>query len=100
MMTKSKYFFQLSKYEGFGLAALEALASGNIIIHSNAGGLKYVVGDNGLIFNKEVTKESIDELYEKLISFDYKKVIESKTRIYNDYSFHKRMNEFNAIFKS
>lgn len=34
LLKQSKYYFQLSLYEGFGLAALEALCANNIIIHS------------------------------------------------------------------
>lgn len=33
-LKRSKYYFQLSLYEGFGLAALEALCASNILIHS------------------------------------------------------------------
>ena len=39
LLKQSKYYFQLSLYEGFGLAALEALCANNIIIHSGKGGL-------------------------------------------------------------
>ena len=39
LLKRSKYYFQLSLYEGFGLAALEALCADNILIHSGKGGL-------------------------------------------------------------
>lgn len=38
-LKKSKIYCQLSEYEGFGIAVLEALASGNIVVHSGKGGL-------------------------------------------------------------
>ncbi len=44
----SKYYFQLSEYEGFGIAAIEALIAGNVVIHSGKGGLKDAVGDIGI----------------------------------------------------
>ena len=39
LLKNNRYYFQLSTYEGFGIAALEALAAGNIVIHSGKGGL-------------------------------------------------------------
>lgn len=44
----SKFYFQLSEYEGFGIAAIEALAAGNIVIHSGKGGLKDALGPYGV----------------------------------------------------
>ena len=44
-------YTQLSKYEGFGIAAIEALSAGAIVIHSNAGGLKEAVGNHGLVWS-------------------------------------------------
>ncbi|WP_119328668.1 glycosyltransferase family 4 protein [Cysteiniphilum halobium] len=43
------FYWQVSEYEGFGVAALEALASGSTVIHSNRGGLSDVVGKHGCI---------------------------------------------------
>ena len=44
-------YTQLSKYEGFGIAAIEALAAGCVVIHSNAGGLREAVADHGLVWS-------------------------------------------------
>jgi glycosyltransferase involved in cell wall biosynthesis len=49
ILHNSLIYSQLSKYEGFGIAAVEALAAGNIVIHSNEGGLEFGVGTNGVI---------------------------------------------------
>jgi len=51
LLKNSKYYFQLSKYEGFGIAALEALCAGSIVIHSGKGGLKDIIGGYGIIFD-------------------------------------------------
>jgi glycosyltransferase involved in cell wall biosynthesis len=44
----STIYMQLSVYEGFGIAAIEALAAGNIVFHSGKGGLKDGVSNFGI----------------------------------------------------
>src|SRR5699024_196 len=51
LLKQSKYYFQLSLYEGFGLAALEALCANNIIIHSGKGGLANPIYKEQLLFD-------------------------------------------------
>ena len=46
-LKRSRFYFQLSLYEGFGVAAVEGLATGNVVVHSGKGGLKDSVGNNG-----------------------------------------------------
>ena len=71
-LMRSKYYFQLSSYEGFGVASIEALAAGNIVIHSNKGGLKDAIGEHGIIIdnlehyeNIAKTVHEIDKEYSK-----------------------------------
>lgn len=47
-LKSSKIYLQLSIYEGFGIAAIEALAAGNIVFHSGKGGLKDGVANFGI----------------------------------------------------
>lgn len=54
LLQNHKYYVQLSHYEGFGIGALEALAQGAIVIHSNVGGLRDTVGDYGMIYDEHV----------------------------------------------
>jgi glycosyltransferase involved in cell wall biosynthesis len=49
ILNDSKYYFQLSLYEGFGISAIEALASGNIVFHSGKGGLAKSISNNGVL---------------------------------------------------
>jgi glycosyltransferase involved in cell wall biosynthesis len=49
ILSKTKYYIQLSKFEGFGMAAIEAMASGCIVIHSGRGGLSETVGNTGVL---------------------------------------------------
>ncbi len=75
MLKESKYYFQLSKYEGFGVAAIEALASRNIVIHSAMGGLKYSIRNYGITFDiSNSLVPECEKLYSNLLSFDNQKI--------------------------
>ena len=58
-------YAQLSKYEGFGIAAIEALAASCIVIHSNAGGLREAVGNHGLVWS-DGEPSCLDEMFQLL----------------------------------
>ena len=51
-----------SLYEGFGLPALEAMASGTPVIASNATGLAEVVGDAGLTVDPTSVEQLADAM--------------------------------------
>jgi glycosyltransferase involved in cell wall biosynthesis len=70
ILSRSKYYFQLSMYEGFGLAALEALYFKNIVIHSNKGGLSDFMKDFGIIYDEK--NDTVNSLYEKIKDRDEK----------------------------
>lgn len=65
-----------SHFEGFGLAAVEGMASGKPVIASNVPGLSEVVGDSGLLFTLHDELELV-ELIEKLQDVDYYKKVKS-----------------------
>lgn len=97
-LKKSKYYFQLSQYEGFGVAALEAIASRCIVINSGRGGLADVIGNDGV--QVDITKfdgniESLDKsVYDKLLSFsdnDFKNIEE---RILKSFDWPVRVENF------
>lgn len=49
LLQASRFYVQLSEYEGFGIGALEALAMGCRVVHSNVGGLRDSVAEYGLV---------------------------------------------------
>lgn len=49
ILRASRYYVQLSEYEGFGIGALEALALGCEVVHSDVGGLRDSVAGYGVI---------------------------------------------------
>lgn len=65
LLQESMFYFQLSSYEGFGIAAAEALAAGNILIHSGRGGLSDAAGGFGYIFDINDENSIADFLIEQ-----------------------------------
>jgi glycosyltransferase involved in cell wall biosynthesis len=97
VLSKSKYYFQLSEYEGFGLAALEALYFKNIVIHSNKGGLRDFMRDFGIVYD-ESCKE-IELLIEKINDFNFSNIDEAETCINTFFSYNTRKNNIAKIIK-
>ena len=66
-------YIQLSEHEGFGVAAAEAFFSGMIVVHSNKGGLRDVIGENGLIVDLAVIDNSdivaVRDFYEQFLNY-------------------------------
>lgn len=52
LLGQSRFYVQLSEYEGFGIGALEALAQGCQVIHTGAGGLADTIGDYGIVLQR------------------------------------------------
>ena len=100
-LKKSKYYFQLSTFEGFGIAALEALASKNIVIHSAKGGLKESMKNYGLILDiNESIVEQMDNFYDQLSNFNIDKLSAAYDDIYSCYSNISRQKYFEGILKN
>jgi glycosyltransferase involved in cell wall biosynthesis len=53
LLKVSDVYVQPSRWESFGLAALEAMASGRAVIASDVPGLAQIVGDAGLLFTAD-----------------------------------------------
>src|SRR5207253_112178 len=50
LMTRADLYVQPSRWEGFGIAAVEAMASGLPVVCSDVAGLREVVGPAGVAF--------------------------------------------------
>lgn len=105
ILKKSKYFFQLSRTEGFGLAALEAMASHCIPIHSGKGGLKDVLSTDGVLIDIEkfnYSLESIEsDLYDRLINIHNDDIMKYYERISSQFDTKIREDNFRrTILKS
>ncbi len=94
LLSKSKYYLQLSRYEGFGLAVLEAIASDCLIVHSNRGGLSETISDRGLIID---INDSSKVIANSIVTFEFDKSFTDKAKefIFSEYSFDKRLSVFN-----
>lgn len=98
-LKRSKFYFQLSKYEGFGLAPIEAMAAGNIIIHSGNGGLKYTIGNIGFKFDIDKSNSELAvKLNEIIIDENFEKIVECGIEhIESKYSYDIRRNKIDEI---
>ena len=104
IMAVSDVFLLPSDYESFGLAALEAMAAGMIVISSNAGGLPEImiegktgymanVGDVAamstkaiqVLQNEQLLSEMKRTAYEQAQRFDIKNIVPLYEKLYSRY---------------
>ena len=98
-LKESKYYLQPSLFEGFGIAALEAWAAGNILIHSNKGGLKNpAYSTRSIIFSLDEPFEiSIKNLISDIQTFKYNTEL-SQTQL-EYYDNKRRLQDIKKILK-
>jgi glycosyltransferase involved in cell wall biosynthesis len=100
VLKKNKYYFQLSTFEGFGIAAIEALAAKNIVIHSGNGGLNETIRDFGVMINIETNfDEYIENVLHLLVNYNYDLMFKSTQHITDNYSNRTRQNDFKIIIR-
>lgn len=98
-LLKDNYIYcQLSHYEGFGIAALEALATGNIVINSGKGGLKDSINKFGILVDiqKELSSQ-VDRIHNEIITIspDFLKLGEQY--VVENFSIDRRKKDFSKI---
>lgn len=99
-LKKSKFYFQLSSYEGFGVAALEALCAQNVFIHSGRGGLSNpIYSDCILIDIEKPFDEMFADLCEALQRYDYRKLSSLQSKVHELYDNDRRKKDFINIIK-
>ncbi|CAC9976408.1 MULTISPECIES: glycosyltransferase [Flavobacterium] len=89
-----------SEWEGFGLAIVEGMASGKPVIASNIDGIKEIVKDHGLLFEKGNEKE-LEILVRKLLEDNdfYQKNARQCLLRSNDFSINKMIDQYIEIYK-
>lgn len=94
----SKHYFQLSKFEGFGVAALEALCAKNIVIHSGKGGLSNPIYNCGVLVDIDQSIDNmIEELKNKLMAFDDTCLERAYENVCRQYDNERRKEDFEMI---
>lgn len=91
----AKLFIYPSKYEGFGLPVLEAMANNTLVACSNTSSLPEVVGDAAVMFNPnsiEDIRNSIKQVY-SLTMDEYSKFIEKGNIQISKFSWDKCASE-------
>lgn len=101
ILQKSKYYFQLSKFEGFGIAAIEGLAAANIVVHTGKGGLKDTISKFGIQVNINDSPESVASKInlETKVKESKDNVNNSIAHLKNNFSFDMRKREIGKILK-
>lgn len=95
------YYFQLSHYEGFGIAALEALIAGCIIIHSGKGGLSNSIYKDHILVDINTNIENQAQLAcEKISSIDMTLIQKNAKECLIYYDNMRRLKDFEAIIKN
>lgn len=102
-LKESKYYFQLSLYEGFGISAIEALAAGNIVFHSGRGGLADAIDSFGILiediddFNNIALKlNEINIHYENFSDF----IMKGVKHVNDNFSYSLRQNGISTIIEN
>lgn len=99
-LKRSRYYFQLSKFEGFGIAALEALVAGNVVLHSGKGGLSNPIYDMHVKVNiDEPFEKQVSKIRQQLQVIDESKLVDHAKKVCAYYDNERRMNDFAEIMK-
>lgn len=99
-LKRSRFYFQLSKFEGFGVAALEALCAKNIVIHSGKGGLSNPIYAKGILVNIDQSVEMMfEELKETLVTFNGNHLEEAHKSVCQNYDNKRRKEDFARIIQ-
>jgi len=99
-LKRSRYYFQLSKYEGFGIAALEALVSGNIVLHSGKGGLSNPIYDIHVKVDIDrPMQDQVSDISKLLLEKDHMKIYSHAKNVCEYYDNERRKKEFIKIIE-
>jgi glycosyltransferase involved in cell wall biosynthesis len=94
-------YIQASNWEGFGLAALEAMAAGKPVIATNVEGLRDLIGKVGIL----VENDDFIELSEKIIELEtnpklLNKVVQSCVEKAKEYDIKNTIKDYIDLYKA
>ena len=99
-LKKSKIYFQLSKFEGFGVAALEALCAKNIVVHSGKGGLSNPIYDDGVLVNIDKPEGAMfEEFKQSILTFEETRLETAHQNVCREYDNQRRKADFIRIIQ-
>ena len=96
--SKAQVYVLSSRWEGFGLVLVEAMAHGLPIVSSDLPTSKEIMGDFGLYFKNGDIRELAQQL-EDSIHVDWKKKSEEALRIANKFSINQIIEKWKQIIK-
>ena len=97
---RSRFYFQLSIFEGFGVALCEAMLCECVPIGSNVNAIPEIIGDCGFILN-ERDPIQLEELVRKVMRSENLNALgsEARQRILENYSLSQRQKELVAMIE-
>lgn len=98
LLKSSRFYFQLSRYEGFGVAAAEALAAGDIVLTSGKGGLKDSVGTHGVYVNiDEDLNQQLEGIHHQILQMDEQALQKAYHYVFERFSYEIRKKDLSQI---
>lgn len=102
LMSACDCFVLASKYEGFGLVVGEAMATQRVVIGTDCGGVKEVIGSEGFLVEPEDYR-ALAEAMQKVIDLDLHQRkhigLQARQRILNKYSLNAAIDTWLELYK-
>lgn len=102
LMSACDCFVLASKYEGFGLVVAEAMATQRVVIGTDCGGVKEVIGNEGILIETE-NHIALADAMQKVIDLNYEQRkligIKARKRITNNYSLDATVSKWLELYK-
>lgn len=102
LMSACDCFVLSSKYEGFGLVVAEAMSCERVVIGTDCGGVKEVIGNEGFLVEPE-NHIALADAMQKAMDLDYEQRKrlghKARQRIINNYSLNATVSKWLELYK-